>query len=48
MIEDEGIMNFPDTTIAILVLACVCGIIGWAAIEAVLWVFSHINISWGK
>lgn len=29
-----------------LFMACVVGVIGWAVIEAVLWLFSHLTFSW--
>jgi len=31
---------------AVIVLMIIAGLVGWALIEAIIWVFSHISISW--
>lgn len=39
--------QLPDMGGAILALGALCGLVGWGAIEVVLWIFSNINIGWG-
>ena len=34
----------PDNETLVL-MACIVGAIGWAVIEAILWLFRHIDIS---
>lgn len=29
-----------------IVFGIICAVLGWCAIECVLWVFSHISINW--
>jgi hypothetical protein len=36
-----------DFTGVLIAIAVVSAIVGWAAIETLLWVFSHITITWG-
>lgn len=39
-------MNFDDWTSAFIVMAIVCGIVGWGVIELLFWLFGHISIAW--
>ena len=38
--------QLPDMQGAFVMLGVICAISGWAVIEGLLWVFSHINIGW--
>jgi hypothetical protein len=35
-----------DFTSMFVVFGIICAIVGWAAIEAVLWVLSHLSFNW--
>ncbi len=43
MDKQKGYINESAFT-GMLIL---CGVIGWASIEFLLWIFSHVNISFG-
>ncbi|MFP5422666.1 MAG: hypothetical protein ACLGID_14515 [Gammaproteobacteria bacterium] len=38
--------KLPDMTGAFIFLGFLCAFAGWAVIESVLWVLSHISIGW--
>lgn len=40
-------MRGNDFQHAVVMLLCVGAVAGWAAIETLLWLLSHIKISWG-
>ncbi len=31
-----------------LIFGIICGVVGWMVIELLIWLFSHITISWGE
>lgn len=33
--------------VGIAILACLCGVAGWAVIESALWVIGNLSITWG-
>ncbi|EHD21793.1 MULTISPECIES: hypothetical protein [Brenneria] len=35
-----------DLNTAFILLGILCAVVGWAAIEFVLWLLSHISLSW--
>lgn len=39
--------NLPDVDKAFYLLLVLAALLGWAVIEFILWIFSHISISWG-
>lgn len=38
--------KLPSMTGAFVMLGCMCAVGGWAVIEFLLWVLSHITIGW--
>ncbi|MFV3316547.1 hypothetical protein [Pseudomonas sp. NY15374] len=36
--------QFPDMTGAFIMFGLMCAIAGWALIEGLIWVFSHIRV----
>lgn len=36
----------PNLRVAFSFLALMVGVVGWAIIEVIIWLFSHIDISW--
>lgn len=39
--------HLPDVEKAIYLLLVIAALVGWAVIELILWILSHVNISWG-
>lgn len=35
-----------DYNAAFILLGILCAVVGWAAIEFVLWLLSHVSMSW--
>jgi hypothetical protein len=38
--------QLPDFTGAFIMLGVICAIAGWAVIEVLIWIGSHINLGW--
>ena len=37
--------QLPDMTGVFIFLGCLCAVAGWASIELLLWLFSHVSIT---
>ncbi len=44
--SQHGYMQLTGFGTVLIVLGIVCGVVGWAVIESIIWLFSNINISW--
>lgn len=45
--KQRGYYGFGDAMgTAFMVMLIIAGFIGWAGIELIIWLFSHIDISW--
>jgi hypothetical protein len=38
--------QLPDMTEAFIMLGILCAVGGWAVIEGLIWIGSHINLGW--
>lgn len=47
MKNQRGYYGFGDGMgSAFLLVMIICAVLGWAGIELLIWLFSHIDISW--
>jgi len=38
--------KLPDMTGAFIMLGAICAVAGWAVIQGLIWVGSHISLGW--